>query len=72
MRIYIDDDFRCHVTNPDGVYTAVETGFFDGKCDAYIEGCRFVPAGKSWTRSDGEVFTGEMAAARCPASRPRA
>ena len=63
MRIYIDSDYKCHVTNPDGVYTAVETDVFDGKCDAYIEGYRFVPAGETWTRSDGEVFTGEMAAA---------
>lgn len=35
--IYIDTAFRCHVTN-DGTMTAVETAFFDGKCDAYIEG----------------------------------
>lgn len=63
MMIYIDDDFRCHVTNPDGAYTAVETKFFDGKCPAYIEGFRFVPVGETWTRSDGEVFTGEMTAA---------
>ena len=63
MRIYIDSDFKCYVTNSDGVYTAVETDVFDGKCDAYIEGYRFLPAGETWTRSDGEVFTGEMAAA---------
>lgn len=35
--IYVDSDFKCHVTN-DGTMTAVETDFFDGKCDAYIEG----------------------------------
>lgn len=35
--IYIDLDFKCHVTN-DGTMTAVETDFFDGKCDAFIEG----------------------------------
>lgn len=57
--IYIDSDFKCHVTN-DGTMTAVETEFFDGKCDAFIEGYRFVPSGETWTRSDGEVFTGEM------------
>lgn len=59
MRIYIDDDYKCHVSD-DGTYAAVETEAFDGKCDAYIEGYRFVPAGASWTRSDGTVFTGEM------------
>lgn len=57
--IYLDSEFRCHASD-DGAMTAFETSFFDGKCDAYIEGYRFVPPGESWTRSDGEVFTGEM------------
>lgn len=57
--IYLDSDFKCHVAN-DGTMTAVETDFFDGKCDAFIEGYRFVPEGESWTREDGKVFTGEM------------
>lgn len=57
--IYIDSEFKCHVTN-DGTMTAIETDAFDGKCDAFIEGYRFVTAGKTWTRSDGEVFEGEM------------
>ena len=60
--ICIDSDFKCHVSNPEGIYTAVETDFFDGKCQAYIEGYRFVPAGESWTRPDGTVFAGEMIA----------
>jgi hypothetical protein len=59
--IYIDPEFKCHVAN-DGTMTAVETNFFDGKCDAFVEGYRFVPAGESWTRADGRVFTGEMVA----------
>lgn len=62
MTIYIDSDFKCHASNPDGTTTAVETDFFDGKCDAYIEGYRFVPAGSVWTRPDGVVFPGEMVA----------
>ena len=57
--IYIDSDYKCHTFN-DGAMTAVETDTFDGKCDAYIEGYRFVPSGESWTRSDGAVFNGEM------------
>lgn len=61
MKIYIDNDYKCHVTD-DGTMTAVETEFFDGKCDEFIEGYRFVPAGESWTREDGEVFEGEMIA----------
>lgn len=59
MVIYIDSEFKCHVTN-DGTMTAVETDFFNGKCDTFIEGYRFVPSGETWTRSDGEVFFGEM------------
>ena len=62
MTIYIDNDYRCHISNPDGTLTAVETDFFDGKCAAYIEGYRFVPAGSVWTRPDGVVFPGEMVA----------
>ena len=53
--IYIDSDFKCHLTDGEGL-TAVETKFFDGKCDAFIEGYRFVPAGESWTNEDGETF----------------
>lgn len=59
--IYLDSDFKCHVTN-DGTMTAVETSFFDGKCQTFIEGYRFIPAGGSWTRPDGAAFSGEMVA----------
>ena len=62
MKIYIDAEFRCHTTNPDGDFREVEHHFFDGKCNAFIEGYRFVPEDESWTRSDGVVFTGEMIA----------
>lgn len=57
--IYLDSDYKCHISN-DGTWSAVETDFFDGKCDAFVEGYRFVPSGESWTRSDGVVFYGEM------------
>lgn len=59
--IYIDSGFKCHVSD-DGARTAVETDVFDGKCDAYIEGYRFIPAGEVWMRPDGVVFFGEMIA----------
>ena len=59
MTIYIDSDCKCHTSPGDGL-TAVETDAFEGKCSRYIEGYRFVPAGESWTREDGQVFTGEM------------
>lgn len=61
MTIYINTDFKCHTVAGDEM-TAVETTAFDGKCAAYIEGYRFVPAGKTWTREDGAVFSGEMVA----------
>lgn len=59
MTIYIDTDFKCHVTD-DGTMTAVEADAFDGMCTEYIEGYRFVPAGQTWTRDDGVEFAGEM------------
>lgn len=61
MIIYLDSDFKCHIRN-DGTLIAVETAAFDGKCDAYIEGYRFVPSGKTWVREDGVEFAGEMIA----------
>lgn len=60
-KIYIDSDFRCHASAGDGL-REVETDFFGEKCAAFIEGYRFIPAGESWTREDGTVFTGEMVA----------
>ena len=59
--IYIDSDFKCRTVGDDAL-TAVETDFFDGKRDEFVEGYRFVPTGQSWTREDGAVFHGEMAA----------
>ena len=61
MTIYIDRDFNCYTESAAG-RTAVETDAFAGKCRQYIEGYRFVPAGESWTREDGQVFRGEMIA----------
>lgn len=57
--VYYDSDYHCHTADGGGM-TAVETDMFDGKCDAYIEGYRYVPAGQSWTREDGTAFSGEM------------
>ena len=61
MTIYIDNDYKCHFANS-GKMVAVETDAFDGKCAAYIEGYRYVPAGQTWTREDGVTFAGEMCA----------
>lgn len=56
MKFYIDSDFKCHTTNTDGTFQEMEHPFFDGKCQVFVEGYRFVPSGESWTRSDGAVF----------------
>ena len=61
MTIYIDSDYKCYVSSAEG-RRAVETNFFDSKCDEWIESYRFVPEGETWTREDGEVFKGEMIA----------
>lgn len=57
--VYLDSNFKCH-TSDDGTMMAIETDFFDDKCDAFIEGYRFVPNGESWEREDGRIFYGEM------------
>lgn len=61
MTIYIDSDYKCYVSAAEG-RRAVETDAFNGKCPEWIESFRFVPAGETWTREDGEEFRGEMAA----------
>ena len=59
MTIYIDSDYKCYVSAAEG-RRAVETDFFDGKCDEWIESYRFVPAGETWVKENGEMFRGEM------------
>lgn len=59
MTIYIDSDYKCYVSAAEG-RRAIETGFFDGKCEEWIESYRFVPEDETWTREDGEEFRGEM------------
>lgn len=62
MKIYLDDTFKCHTSNPDGVYQEFETKYFDGKCSTFIEGYRFVPEGEKWKDTDGISILGEMVA----------
>lgn len=40
--IYIDSDFKCHITN-DGTMTETQHEFFNDKCDAFIEGYCYEP-----------------------------
>lgn len=59
MLIYIDTEYKCHISNLDCTYRAFELDFFDGKCQTFIEGYRYCPKGESYVRNDGEVFYGE-------------
>lgn len=61
MKIFIDNDYKCHVSN-DGTMREFAVPFFEGKCDTFVEGYRYVPPGETWTRDDVEVFRGEMIA----------
>ena len=59
MTIYIDSDYKCHVSAAEG-RRAVETDAFNGKCPEWIESFRLVPAGETWVNPNGEMFRGEM------------
>ena len=60
--IYVDGEYKCHASNPTGTYRKISTDIFDGMCDAYVEGYRYIPDGERWVRVDGVAFSGEMAA----------
>ena len=55
--IYIDSEFKCHITN-DGTMRPVEEPFFDGKCADFVEGYRLKPDDETWIREDGKIFSG--------------
>lgn len=61
MKIYIDSDYKCHITN-DGTMREIEDRSFDGMCDELVEAYRYIPVGESWTDSNGEVYHGCMVA----------
>lgn len=60
MKIFVGPDWKCHATNPDGIFREVETDFFAGKCPAFIEGHYFVPTGEERTGNDGTKYHGEQ------------
>ena len=57
---YIDEEYKCHASNPDGVYRAIDKDLFKDKCDTFIEGHIFVPEGESYVGKDGTVYTGDQ------------
>lgn len=50
MIVYFDSEYRCHTTNPDGVFKEFDDPFFDGKCTQFIEGycCHIASDGRYW------------------------
>lgn len=59
MKIYIDSDCKCHVSPGEGL-REFDVSFFDGKCQAFIEGYRYVPPGERWVKPNGMFYLGEM------------
>lgn len=57
--IYLDSEYRCFI-DPEENLTPIETDIFDDRSPAYIQSSRYIPKGKKWIRSDGEIFTGPM------------
>ena len=62
-KVYIDSEFKCHTTNPDGTFREIVLSedariFFANKCATFIEGYRLKPDEETWVREDGEVFSG--------------
>lgn len=62
MKIYIDKEYRCYTSNPEGNFREFDESYFDDKCQIFIEGYRYIPFGEEWIREDGETFYGEMIA----------
>lgn len=57
MSIYIDVECKCHVSNPNGIYTEIPMPEqLNGKCAAYIEGFRVRPVGFTYVNEKGETF----------------
>lgn len=60
MKIYIDKEYCCYTSNPEGNFREFDESYFDGRCQTFIEGYRYIPYGEEWVREDGEIFYGEM------------
>ena len=67
MKIYIDNDYKCHHSN-DGTMREFDIPFFDEKCNEFINGFRYIPDGEEWERYDGVKFHGETISPRKPYS----
>lgn len=60
-KLYIDTEYKCHANPAEGFREITDdTEFFNGKCDAFIEGYRYVPAGECYVAPNGRFFRGKM------------
>lgn len=57
MKIFIDSECKCHVSN-DGTMREFDVPFFDGRCQTFIEGYRYVPEGETFQHDSGLIVYG--------------
>ena len=55
MTVYIDENFLCHTKFAEG-RRAFQLPFFQGKCDRFVEGYRYLPPGETWGGFRGEML----------------
>ena len=58
MLVFIDKDYKCHTKNLAN-YRLVNVPYFDGKCETFIEGFRYIPNGEKYKKETGEIITGK-------------
>ena len=58
--IYLDSEFKCHVTAADDRIEVEAPENFEGMCDKSIECMRYIPAGMTYFAADGSVIHGEF------------
>lgn len=59
MTIYIDADYKCHVS-ADGTMRAFVVPFFTGKCREFVEGYLYIPPGEKLVQENGVILRGEQ------------
>ena len=58
MIIYIDENFKCHPYQEDGL-RAVDVSFFEGKCAEFISGYYHIPYGETMEYND-KILKGDL------------
>lgn len=65
MILYVDSEWRLHVTNSENTLKEVVLSeraekFLSDKCQIFVEGYIYKPAGEAWTDPAGNVIRGEI------------